>query len=142
MNKVILIGRLTSDPELRHTQSGKTVASYRLAVDRQNKQEGQPEADFLNCVTWSKNADFASKYLKKGTKIAIEGRIQTGSYEKDGVKHYTTDIIVERHEFCESKKAESSGGDESRGYSYIAPVNDAPEQQFTDLNDDDGELPF
>lgn len=116
MNKVILIGRLVADPEMRYTQNGKAVSSYRLAVDRQFKQEGQPEADFINCIAWGKTAEFAANYLKKGTKIAIEGRIQTGSYEKDGVKHYTTDIVVDRHEFCESKgsgsfaKADSDPG--------------------------------
>lgn len=105
MNKVILIGRLTSDPEVMNTQSGKAVARYRLAVDRQRKKDGQQEADFISCVAWDKGAEFASRYLTKGTKIAVEGRIQTGSYEKDGVKHYTTDVIVERQEFCESKNA-------------------------------------
>lgn len=106
MNKCILIGRLTADPEIRYTQSQKPVASYRLAVDRVFKNEGQPDADFISCVAWGNNAEFCQKYLHKGMKIAVEGRIQTGSYEKDGVKHYTTDVIVERHEFCESK----SGG--------------------------------
>ena len=142
MNKVILIGRLVADPELRNTQSGKSVASYRLAVDRQGKQDGQPDADFLNCVTWGKNAEFASKHLSKGTKIAVEGRIQTGSYEKDGVKHYTTDIIVERHEFCESKKA---SGSTEYGGGYQAPAAPSwptPNQQFVEMGDDDGGLPF
>lgn len=104
MNKVILIGRLVAEPELRSTNTGKSVANYRLAVDRPFKQDGQPTADFLNCVAWGKNAEFAGTYLHKGIKIATEGRIQTRSYEKDGVKHYATDIIVERHEFCESKE--------------------------------------
>lgn len=129
MNKVILIGRLTADPEIRQTNSGKTVASYRMAVDRNVKTEGQPEADFINCTAWGKTGEFAEKYLRKGMKIAIEGRIQTGSYEKDGVKHYTTDIIVDRHEFCESKRSADSGG-------YAEPA-----QTFTEI-DDDGELPF
>ena len=84
MNKVILIGRLTANPEMRYTQNEKPVASYSLAVDRQG--EG---ADFINCVAWNKNAEFASKYLTKGTKIAIEGRIQSRSYDdKDGKKVY------------------------------------------------------
>lgn len=100
---MILIGRLTSAPEVMNTQSGKAVARYRLAVDRQRKKDGQQEADFISCVAWGKGAEFAHRYLTKGTKIAVEGRIQTGSYEKDGVKHYTTDVIVERQEFCESK---------------------------------------
>ena len=136
MNKVILIGRLTSDPDLRRTQSHKAVASYRLAVDRQFKQEGQPEADFISCVAWGNNGDFASKYLTKGMKIAIEGRIQTGSYEKDGVKHYTTDIIVERHEFCESKKTDFPGAN------YSSPQGATRAVEFTELNDNDDELPF
>lgn len=107
MNKVILIGRLAKDPEVR---DGDTkVARYSLAVDRM--KEG---ADFISCVCFGKAADFAEKYLGKGTKIAIEGRIQTGSYEKDGRKVYTTDVIVERHEFCERKadgKAEAPKAD-------------------------------
>lgn len=130
MNKVILIGRLVADPEIRYTQSGKAVASYRLAVDRPFKQDGQQEADFINCVAWGKTGEFAGNYLRKGTKIAIEGRIQTGSYEKDGVKHYTTDIVVDRHEFCESR---SSG--------QAATANSNAGQAFTDM-DDDGDLPF
>ena len=103
MNKAILIGRLTADPEISTTSSGKKYAKYRLAVDRMTKQEGQQNADFISCIVWEKGAEFAERYLTKGTKIAIEGRIQTGSYEKDGVKHYTTDIVVERHEFCEKR---------------------------------------
>lgn len=130
MNKVILIGRLVADPEIRYTQSGKAVASYRLAVDRPFKQDGQQEADFINCVAWGKTGEFAGNYLRKGTKIAVEGRIQTGSYEKDGVKHYTTDIVVDRHEFCESR---SSG--------QAATANSNEGQAFTDM-DDDGDLPF
>ncbi len=130
MNKVILIGRLVADPEIRYTQSGKAVASYRLAVDRPFKQDGQQEADFINCVAWGKTGEFAGNYLRKGTKIAVEGRIQTGSYEKDGVKHYTTDIVVDLHEFCESR---SSG--------QAATANSNAGQAFTDM-DDDGELPF
>lgn len=129
MNKVILIGRLVADPEIRQTNSGKTVASYRMAVDRNVKTEGQPEADFINCTAWGKTGEFAEKYLHKGMKIAIEGRIQTGSYEKDGQKHYTAEIIVDRHEFCESKKAADSG-------SYPAP------QGFTEIDETDGHLPF
>lgn len=130
MNKVILIGRLVADPEIRYTQSGKAVASYRLAVDRPFKQDGQQEADFINCVAWGKTGEFAGNYLRKGTKIAVEGRVQTGSYEKDGVKHYTTDIVVDRHEFCESR---SSG--------QAATANSNAGQAFTDM-DDDGDLPF
>lgn len=96
MNKVILIGRLTRDPEDR-----QTVVKYTLAVDRFNKDK---EADFINCVCFGKTAEFAKNYLSKGTKVAVTGRIQTGSYEKDGRKVYTTDVVIETQEFCESKK--------------------------------------
>lgn len=106
MNKWIGMGRLCSDPEIRNTDSGKAVANYRLAVNRDFKKEGQPDADFLNCVAFGNSAEFASKYLHKGTKIAVEGRIQTRDYtNKDGQKVYVTEIVVDRHEFCESKKA-------------------------------------
>lgn len=105
MNKWIGIGRICNEVEVKTAQSGTSIAKYRLAVNRQFKKEGQPEADFLNCIAFGKNAEFAQKYLHKGMKIAVEGSIQTGSYEKDGVRHYTTDIVVDRMEFCESKNA-------------------------------------
>ena len=104
MNKVIAIGRLTKDPEVRSTQDGTAVAKYSMALDRAVKKEGQPSADFINCVAWGKNAEFAEKFLAKGMKIAIEGRIQTGHYtDKNGNTVYTTDIVIDRHEFCEKK---------------------------------------
>lgn len=108
MNKVILMGRLTRDPEVRYSQGENqtAIARYSLAVNRRFKREGDPEADFINCVAFGKQAEFAEKYLKKGTKMTITGRIQTGSYtNKDGVKVYTTDVIVEEQEFAESKAA-------------------------------------
>lgn len=99
MNRWTGIGRITRDPDIR--QSGETkIARYTLAVDRRNKQDG---ADFIPCVCFGKAADFVEKYLQKGMKIAVEGRIQTGSYEKNGQKVYTTDIIVDSHEFVESR---------------------------------------
>ena len=105
MNKVIMTGRLTRDPDIRYsTDKGgeqMCIARYTLAVD--SFGDG---ADYPSCVAFKKQGEFAEKYLKKGMKIAIEGRIKTGSYEKDGHKIYTTDIVVERHEFCESKGAE------------------------------------
>ena len=101
MNKVILIGRLTRDPEVRTSQDGKLVARYTLAVNKADNK-----ADFIRCVTFGKSAEFAEKYLHKAVKILIEGRLQTGSYtDRDGRKVYTTDVIVERHEFVESKEA-------------------------------------
>ena len=108
MNKVILIGRLTRDPEVKYTQGAEPMAisRYSLAVDRKYKRDGQPDADFLNCVAFGRNGEFAEKYLKKGMKIAVTGSIQTGSYtDKDGNKRYTTDIVVDEHEFTESRKA-------------------------------------
>jgi single-strand DNA-binding protein len=138
MNKVILIGRLVADPELRHTQSGTAVCRYRMAVDRPFKKEGQQNVDFLNCLTWNKNAEFASRYLRKGTKIAVEGHIKTDSFEKDGVKRYTFEIEVERQEFCESKAAADPGS----GYSAPADSYPGTDQQFTDMDDDGFECPF
>ena len=111
MNKVIEIGRLVREPEIRYSQGANTtcIARYTLAVDRKFKQEGQPNADFINCIAFGKLGEFAEKYLHKGTKIAIVGRIQTGSYtNKDGQKVYTTDVVVEEQEFCESKSQSNS----------------------------------
>lgn len=101
MNKFFGIGRLTKDPEIMH--KGETnIARYSLAIDRR-----KGEADFINCVCFGRAADFAEKYLQKGMKIAVAGRIQTGSYKtKDGRTVYTTDIVVEEHEFCEGRKAQ------------------------------------
>ena len=112
MNKVILMGRIVRDPDVRYSQgaNGSTaVARYSLAVDRKFKQEGQPTADFINCIAFGKLGEFAEKYLHKGVKIAVVGRIQTGSYKnKDGNTVYTTDVVVEEHEFCESKSQSNS----------------------------------
>lgn len=103
MNKVILIGRLTSDPEIINKENDLSVGRYTLAVDRRKKDSG---TDFIRCVTFGKGAEFASKYLSKGTKICVAGRIQTGSYKnKDGATVYTTDVVVDEHEFCEAKKS-------------------------------------
>ena len=111
MNKVIEIGRLTKDPEIRYSQGANTtcIARYTLAVDRKFKQEGKPNADFINCIAFGKLGEFAEKYLHKGVKIAVVGRIQTGSYKnKDGNTAYTTDVVVEEQEFCESKSQSNS----------------------------------
>lgn len=108
MNKVILMGRLTRDPEVRYSQGQNQtcIARYTLAVERRFKQEGQQSADFIGCVAFGKLGEFAEKYLKQGTKVAITGRIQTGSYtNRDGQKVYTTDVVVEEQEFAESKNA-------------------------------------
>ncbi len=118
MNKVILMGRLTRDPEVRYSQGAEplAIARYTLAVDRKYRSANSQDqtADFIQCVSFGKTAEFAEKYFKQGTKIAITGRIQTGSYtNKDGVKVYTTEVVVEEQEFAESKAA-SSGRDSGR----------------------------
>lgn len=113
MNKVILMGRATRDTEARYTsgENSMCIARYTLAVDRRFKRDGDQSADFIPCVAFGKAGEFAEKYIKKGTKIAVSGRIQTGSYtNKDGVKVYTTEVVVEEQEFAESKSG-NSGSD-------------------------------
>lgn len=112
MNKWTGIGRLTRDPEVRYTQGDKptAIARYTLAVDRKYKKEGEQSADFIPCVAFGKSAEFVEKYCKKGTKLAVVGRIQTGSYtNKDGQKVYTTDVMIEEQEFAESKASQQGG---------------------------------
>ncbi len=106
MNKVILMGRLTRDPEIKSSQGEKstTIARYTLAVDRRFKRDGDQTADFIGCVAFGRSAEFAEKYFRQGLKVIVTGRIQTGSYtNKDGQKVYTTDVVVEDQEFAESK---------------------------------------
>ena len=138
MNKVILMGRLCADPEVRYSQNENqtAVARYRLAVDRRFKREGDQTADFIPCVAFGKAAQFAEYYLHRGTKIIITGRIQTGSHtNKDGQKIYTTDVVVEDQEFAESKGASSGNGG-------TAPQAADPDG-FISLPDGiDEELPF
>ena len=122
MNKVILMGRLTRDPEIRYSQGERStaVARYSLAVNRTFKRDGDPDADFINCVAFGRQAEFAEKYFHKGIRIVITGRIQTGSYtNKDGVRVYPTDIIVEEQEFAESKASSDS-------YAASHPQQSAP----------------
>lgn len=120
MNKVILMGRLTRDPEIRYTQGDNqmAIARYTLAVDRRfNRGNDENTADFISCVAFGKSGEFAEKYLRKGIKIAVTGRIQTGSYtNKDGVKVYTTEVVVEDQEFAESKNNNSEGGYGNNSY--------------------------
>ena len=148
MNKVILMGRLTRDPEVRYSQgdSATAVARYTLAVDRRFKRDGEASADFINCVVFGKSAEFAERYFRQGLKVVVSGRIQTGSYtNRDGVKVYTTDVVVEDQEFAESKAASES----SRGsYRQASPSpSPAPSADIGDgfMNIPDGideELPF
>ena len=126
MNKVILVGRLTRDPDIRYTQgqNSMAVARYTLAVDRRRTSaDGQREADFIGCVAFGRQAEFAERYLHQGTKLIVTGRIQTGSYTRqDGQKVYTTDVVVEDQEFAESKA--SSEGRQQGVSSYSAPGRD------------------
>ena len=150
MNKVILIGRLTRDPEVRYTQGAEpmAIARYSLAVNRRFKRDGQPDADFINCVAFRRNGEFAEKFLKKGMAIAVTGTIQTGSYtDKDGNKRYTTDVVVDEHEFTESRRSfEERVGSEGSAPAP-APNVAAPSAEKSDGfvaidNFDDDDLPF
>lgn len=139
MNKVILIGRLAKDPDIRMGTNNTTIARYTLAINRKYHKNNEPTADFIGCVALGKNGEFAEKYLYKGIKIAVTGRIQTGSYtNRDGQKVYTTDVLIEEQEFAESKKNQS---EEQR------PPIPSPEQGADDFMSvpaftEDDELPF
>ena len=146
MNKVILMGRLTRDPEVRYSagDNAMAIARYSIAVDRRGRNSGNNEqtADFINCVAFGKSAEFAEKYLRKGTKMLVTGRIQTGSYtNKEGAKVYTTDVVVEEQEFAESKGSSENNGGYSGGSS--APASAAAGDGFMNIPDGiDEELPF
>lgn len=141
MNKVILAGRLTADPEMAWIgqQEPMAVATYTLAVNRDRKnKDGEYGADFIRCKAFGKRGEFAEKYLAKGMKIIAEGRLQTGFYDKDGQRHYTTDLIVDRHEFCESRKDGQPQG-QTQPQQYNEYDNGTPEG-FQAITDDD--IPF
>ena len=151
MNKVILMGRLTRDPEVRYSQGERpvAVARYTLAVNRTFKRAGEPDADFINCVTFGRSAEFAEKYFRQGIRIVVSGRIQTGSYtNKDGQKVYTTDVVVEDQEFAESK-ASSDSYAAAHPRTEAAPATSMPSPSaasadgFMNIPDGiDEELPF
>lgn len=149
MNKVILMGRLTRDPEVRYSQgdNAMAIARYTLAVDRRFNRNNNDEnsADFIGCVAFGKSAEFAERYLHKGTKIVATGRIQTGSYvNKDGVKVYTTDVVVEDQEFAESKTASQNNSQTSAGSRQQPPPSMPTDKDgFMQIPDGiDEELPF
>lgn len=139
MNNVTLVGRFTKDPDVRYTDGGTSISRFTIAVDRRFKKDGEQNADFINCVAFGKTAEFIEKYFKKGMRVGITGRIQTGSYEdKDGKKVYTTDVIAENVEFVESKNSSDSEQQDSRPTPRNASVDG-----FTGFdNADDEELPF
>ena len=144
MNKVILIGRLTRDPEIRYSQGTQpiAVARFSLAVPRKFKREGEQDCDFINCVAFGKNGEFVERYLRKGTKIALTGRIQTGSYtNRDGTKVYTTDIVAEEFEFAESKNGSQTNSNNIN--SSISPYGPVDSDGFMNIPDGiDEQLPF
>ena len=151
MNKVILMGRLTRDPEVRYSQgeSSMAIARYTLAVDRRRTRSNDPNeqsADFIGIVAFGKAGEFAEKYFRKGTKVIVTGRIQTGSYtNKDGVKVYTTDVVAEDQEFAESKGSNAGNGGSSFGgdFSNSNETPSAAGDGFMNIPDGiDEELPF
>lgn len=141
MNKIILIGRLTRDPETRYSTTGNgeqmAISHYCLAVDRPGRTEGQQNADFIDVVAFGKNGEFAEKYLRQGVKVAVEGRVQTGSYtDKDGTKRKSWDVVVERHEFCEKKGAQQPQDQQPT-------PQEAPVDGFMNIPEDiENDLPF
>ena len=147
MNKVILMGRLTRDPEVRYSQGENptAIARYTLAVDRRfNRNNDDQSADFIGCVAFGRAGEFAEKYFRKGTKIAVTGRIQTGSYtNKDGVRVYTTDVVVEEQEFAESKNSSAGAEGGYTGGSSRAPEPSGAGDGFMNIPDGIAEeLPF
>lgn len=135
MNKVIFLARLGKDPEIRYAQaSGNAIASFSIAVNRRFKRDNEPDADWFNCVAFGKTAEFCEKYLHKGSKVLIEGEVQNDNYEKDGVKHYGTKIVINQIEFAESKSSQDN----------TEPETTAPaDNDFVNVPDGDmDELPF
>ena len=148
LNKVVLCGRLTADPELKQTTSGIAVVSFTLAVNRRFQAKGadgapaQQQADFISVVAWRQTAEFVSRYFQKGSMIAVQGSIQTGSYEKDGVKRYTVEISADNVSFCGSKSETGTSGAPSATVSTAAPsFSNGGINDFAAMADDD-DLPF
>lgn len=137
INKVVLVGRLTKDPVLRKTASGTSITSFTVACNRRFKQEGQPDADFINCVAWNKTADIVNQYTHKGSLVGVEGRIQTRSYDdQQGKRVYVTEIVAESVQFLESKNT-SNNQEHAQGNTY---QNDF--QNSDELNIESDDLPF
>ncbi len=166
MNKAILMGRLTRDPELRHTQSNVPVATFTVAIDRRFKsQNGERESDFINCVAWRQQAEFVSKWFTKGRMICVVGSIQTRKYvDKDGNNRTATEVVADEINFCGDRPGEggagrssgssygessygggyqrSNNGGNGGGYRSDPPASQLPEGDFADLGDEEDELPF
>ncbi len=156
LNRIILMGRLARDPELRHTQSGTPVASFRLAVDRdfKDKTTGEKATDWIDVVAWRSTAEFVSRYFSKGRMAVVEGRLQMRDWtDRDGNKRVAAEVVAENVYFGDSKRDAEAGGYAPPPYGYAAPAPQAAPaapaysvpsggDQFADLSDDDGELPF
>ena len=148
MNRVVLVGRLTKDPELRTTSNGTSQTRFTLAVNRRTAgQDGQREADFISCVAWRGTAEAIAKYLKKGRELAVEGRIQTGSYDaQDGTKRYTTDVVVDNFTFIGSGAGANASSDFNSDSSKDIATTDISEDPFKDFGNEvalsDDDLPF
>lgn len=151
LNRIIIMGRLTRDPELRHTQSGASVASFSLAVDRdfKSRETGEKATDFIDVVAWRNTAEFASKYLTKGRMAVVEGRLQIRDWtDREGGKRRSAEVVADNIYFADSRRDGDNGG----GYSYSRPASPAPAadygappvggDQFAEVTDEDGELPF
>lgn len=145
INRTVLVGRLTKDPELRYTPSGVAMAKFTLAVNRTFKTDGQPDADFINCLAWRKQAENLANYLKKGSLAGIEGRIQTGSYEgQDGKRIYTTDIVCDSVQFMEPKQQSNNHQQQqpSNNQNYSRVDEDPFSNSSGPIEVSDDELPF
>lgn len=136
MNTVICTGRITADPEVKVTTTGKSFVRFKMALDRKFKREGDPTADFPSFVAWGKTADLIGKYISKGTLFGVEGRLVTGSYEKNGQKFYTTEVYVESVEFLEKKKQGQESGSDN-----VQAFNEAP-SEFEGFSAIDEDIPF
>ncbi|MDO4452538.1 MAG: single-stranded DNA-binding protein [Lachnospiraceae bacterium] len=145
MNKVILMGRLARDPEVRYSQGANptAIARYTLAVERRFKRDGEPTADFINCVALGKAGELAEKYFRQGLKVTVAGRIQTGSYtNRDGVKVYTTDVFVEEQEFAESKNSENANANANSNSNPNSTQANTSDGYMNIPDGVDDELPF
>ena len=151
LNHIVIMGRLTRDPELRYTQSQIPVASFTVAVDRDfgGRDGGEKQTDFINCVAWRSSAEFVSKYFHKGSMAVVSGRLQIRSYQdREGNNRTAAEVVADNVYFGEGRRDSSAGGsDAALSYSYessrpASPAHSAPGGAFTDISDDDGELPF
>ena len=155
MNKVFLIGRLTRDPELRYTGNNTPVATFSIAVNRNfTNQSGEREADFINIIVWRKQAENIKNYVKKGSQVAIDGRIQTRNYEQDGVKRYVTEVVADNVQFLDTKNGGNVGGNDNFEFDSVSPSDFSSSMSTTTVKNDpfadfgasieinDDELPF